>query len=114
MNKILKKEIIVISGDFNGRIHMHLIPECICLNGEHVINHNVTALRDFCALSMPKITNPFYRHKKVHKFTREAKGTMSIINSIIMYILGQQDNSINIQTVYTTATTQTHFTITTK
>jgi len=43
----------------------------------------------------------------------ETRGTKSIINSIITYILGQQDNSINIQTVYT-ATIQTHFIITTK
>jgi hypothetical protein len=47
---------------------------------EHVINHNGTALRDFCAFNKLKITNSFYRHK----ITWEARGTRSIIDYIII------------------------------
>jgi hypothetical protein len=51
--------------------------------GEHVINHNGTALRDFSAFNTLTITNSFYRHKNIHKFAWEARGTRSIIDYII-------------------------------
>jgi len=41
-------------------------------------------LRDFCAFNKLKITNSFYRHKDIHKFTWEARGTKSIIDCIII------------------------------
>jgi hypothetical protein len=80
IDKIPKKENIIIAGDFNGRIGNQPIPECIGQNGEHVIKHKGTALRDFSAFSKLKITNSFYRHKNMHKFTWEARGTRSIID----------------------------------
>jgi len=42
-------------------------------------------LRDFCAFNKLKITNSFYRHKDIHKFTWEARGTKSIIDYKIIY-----------------------------
>ena len=42
------------------------------------------ALRDFCAFNELKITNSFYRHKDIHKFTWEARGTRSIIDYVII------------------------------
>jgi len=41
-------------------------------------------LRDFYAFNKLKITNTFYRHKNIHKFTWEARGTKSIIDYIII------------------------------
>jgi len=38
----------------------------------------------FFAFNKLKITNPFYRHKDIHKFTWEARGTRSIIDYIII------------------------------
>jgi hypothetical protein len=64
IDKIPKKENITIAGDFNGRIGNQPIPECIGPNGEQVINHNGTALRDFSTFNTLKITNSFYRHTK--------------------------------------------------
>jgi len=49
-----------------------------------VIEHNGTALRDFCAFNKLKITNSFYRHKNTHKFSCEARRTRSIIDDIII------------------------------
>jgi len=40
-------------------------------------------LRDFCAFNKLKITNSFYRHKDIHKFSWEARGTKSITDYII-------------------------------
>ena len=68
----------------NGRIGNQPIPECIGPYGEQVTNHNGTTLRDFCAFNKLKVTNSFYRHKDIHKFTWEARGTKSIINYIIL------------------------------
>jgi len=84
MDKIPKKENIIVAGDINGRIGYQPIPECIGTHGEQVLNHNGAALRDFCAFSKLKITNSFYRHEDMHKFTWEARGTKSVIDYIII------------------------------
>ena len=39
MDKIPKKENIILAGDFNGRIGNQPIPECIGTYGEQVKNH---------------------------------------------------------------------------
>ena len=51
MDKIPKKEIIILAGDFNGRIGNQPIPECTGTYGEQVMNHNGAALRDFCTFN---------------------------------------------------------------
>ena len=84
MDKIHKKENIILAGDFNGRIGNQPIPECVGTYGEQVTNHSVAALRDFCAFNKLKITNSFYRHKGIHKFTWEVRGTKSVIDYIII------------------------------
>jgi hypothetical protein len=63
IDKTPKKENIIIAGDFNGRIGNQPVPECIGQNGEHVINHNGTVLRDFSTFNKLKITNSFYNTK---------------------------------------------------
>jgi len=68
-DKIPKKENIILAGDFNRRIGNEPIPECIGTCGEQVTKYNGAALRDFCAFSKHEITNSFYRHKDIHKFT---------------------------------------------
>jgi len=54
MDKIPKKENIILAGDFNGRISNQPIPECIVTRGEQATNHNGAALRDFCAFNKLK------------------------------------------------------------
>jgi exonuclease III len=84
IDKTPKKENIITAGDFNGRTGNQPIPECIGQNRECVINYSGTALRDFSAFNKLKITNSFYRHKNMHKFTWEARGSRSIIDYIII------------------------------
>ena len=50
MDKIPKKENIILAGDFNGRVSNQPIPECIGTYGEQVMNCNGAALRDFVHL----------------------------------------------------------------
>jgi hypothetical protein len=82
IDKIPKTENIIVAGDFNGRIGNQPIPECIRTYGEQVMNYNGETLREFCAFNKLKITNSFHRHKDIHKFTWEARGTRSIIDYI--------------------------------
>jgi len=84
VNKIHKKENIILAGDFNGRIGNQPIPECIGPYGEQATIHNGGILRDFCAFNKLKITNSFYRHKDIQKFTWEARGNKSIIDNILI------------------------------
>jgi hypothetical protein len=67
IDKIPKKENIITAGDFNGNTGNQPVPECIGQNGEGVVNHCGTALRDFSAFNKLKIINSFYRHKNLHK-----------------------------------------------
>ena len=41
-------------------------------------------MRDFLAFNKLKVTNSFYRHKNIHKFTWEARGTRSVTDYIII------------------------------
>ena len=84
MEKPPKKENIILAGDFDGRIGNQPIPECIGPYGEQVKNHNGATLRDFYAFNKLEITNSFYRHKDIHKFTWEARGTKSVKDYIII------------------------------
>jgi len=86
VDKIPKKENIILAGDFNARIGNQPIPECIGTYGEQVTNYNGAALRDFCAFNKLKVTNSFYRHKNIHKFTWEARWTRSIMDYIIINV----------------------------
>jgi len=84
MDRIPKKEIIILAGDFNGRIGNQPIPKCTGTYGEQVMNQIGAALRNFCAFNKLKITNSFYRHKDIYKFSWEARGTRSVIDYIII------------------------------
>jgi len=84
MDKIPKKENIILAGNLNGRIGNQPIPECTGTYGKQVMNHNGAVLRDFYAFNKVKITNSFYRHTDIHKFTWEGRGSKSIIDCIII------------------------------
>ena len=56
MDKIPKKENIILAGDFIGRIGNQP-------HREQVANQYGATLRDFCAFNELKITNSFYRQK---------------------------------------------------
>jgi len=84
MDKIPENAITILAGDFNGRIGNQPNPECIGTYGQQVTNRNEAVLRDFCAFNKLKITNSLYRHKDIHKFMCEPRGTKSIIDYIII------------------------------
>jgi hypothetical protein len=57
IDKIPKKENIILAGNFNGWIGNQPISECVGTYGEQITNHNGAALRDFCAFNKLQITN---------------------------------------------------------
>jgi len=79
MDKIPKKENIILTGHFNGKIGNQPIPEYIGTYVEQVTSRNGAVLRDFCAYNKLKITKRLYRDTGIHKFNWEARMTESII-----------------------------------
>jgi hypothetical protein len=71
-------------GDFSARVGNHPVAGRIGPEGEPVTNNNGILLKDFCTFNSLKISNTLFRHKNIHKYTWEARGTKSIIDYIII------------------------------
>ncbi|XP_060524515.1 uncharacterized protein LOC132700934 [Cylas formicarius] len=84
-------------GDFNGRTGRKENDAIIGRFGEDTVNTNGEALIELCEFNNLKITNGFYRHKEIHKFTwvQETRDLRSIID----YIVVKNNSSIKIKDV---------------
>jgi hypothetical protein len=83
INTAGKNDYVVAAGDLNARTGNLTVPELIGHNGEIKLNGNGKCLRDWCTFNNLRITNTFFNHKDIHKYTWEARGTKSIIDHII-------------------------------
>ncbi|MGL4388826.1 MAG: reverse transcriptase domain-containing protein [Brevinema sp.] len=83
-NSIVKTLII---GDMNSRVGYKKDSTILALGkyGEEKTNNNGKRLIDFCVVNDMIITNTFFEHKNIHKYTRvnENKGENSIIDLFI-------------------------------
>ncbi|XP_068082623.1 craniofacial development protein 2-like [Anabrus simplex] len=84
--RVNSKDRIVLMGDFNARVgnrtegYERVIGKC----GEDMeANGNGKRLLDFCASMGLGVTNTFFKHKDIHRYTWEARGTRSIIDYIL-------------------------------
>jgi exonuclease III len=84
IEKSAKIEHLILAGNFSARIGNRSVKDCTGSGGEATINSNGTALIDFCIFNKLKITNTFFRQKRIHKYTWEGKRTQSIIDYIII------------------------------
>jgi hypothetical protein len=75
-----KQDYLILTGDFNVRVGAQPVDKHMGSEGEQTVNNNGRDLIDFCLFNKLKITNTFFRHKNVHKFTWEARGVKSIID----------------------------------
>ena len=79
---------LIILGDLNGRVGKkdHETGDSIGHYGEEVRNHNGKRLLDFCIINDLIITNTFYEHKDIHRYTREvsSRDERSIIDYVIV------------------------------
>ena len=83
---------VFVIGDFNGRVGRadDVYGEVVGKHGEDTRNNNGRRLLEFCQLNNLIITNTFYSHKNIHKYTKEVPSRNE--KSIIDYILVQRDN----------------------
>jgi len=84
LSKLNKTDHIVIAGDLNARIGRMPIPHVVGTNGEQHLNNNGYELRHFATENNLKITNTFFKHKDIHKYTWSARGSRSIIDYIMV------------------------------
>lgn len=79
---------IFVAGDFNGRVGKrdHTYTTTIGKYGEEKRNNNGKRLLNFCIIHDLIITNTFFKHKDIHKFTRvqPSRGERSIINYVLV------------------------------
>lgn len=87
---------LYLVGDFNSRVGKKDIEykTIIGKHGEEKRNNNGRRLLDFCQLQNLIITNTFYQHKEIHKYTREQQNRGE--KSIIDYIIVQKEERKNI------------------
>jgi hypothetical protein len=74
---------MTISGDLNVMIDTETMDDLTGPHGEVELNDNGEYLWEFCAFNKLRITNSFFRHKDVHKFTWGERGSKSIIDYTI-------------------------------
>jgi hypothetical protein len=82
-DKTNKNDFLIVAGDLNARIGNTPITGIVGNNGEPIINNNGQSLTDFAATNDLKITNTFFRHKDIHKYTWSARGSRSIIDYVL-------------------------------
>lgn len=77
---------VIIMEDYNICVGSKRGDKVVGQYGEDVINDNGTRLIDFCAQNELKITNGFFHHKNIHRFTwtQNTKQLKLIIHYIII------------------------------
>ena len=87
-----------VIGDFNARIGNKIsITNVMGKYGEKTKNNNGYRLINYCSENNLIITNSFFQHKAIHKFTRVLRSKEE--ESIIDYILTNKENRKNIKDV---------------
>ncbi|MBN1009258.1 hypothetical protein JW499_21765, partial [Amphritea sp. ZJ14W] len=84
--RVKDKDSVLLMGDFNARIGNRTegYEKVMGKFGEDMeANRNGKQLLDFCASMGLVITNSFFKHKNIHRYTWEGRGTRSVIDYII-------------------------------
>lgn len=97
IEKINTSQEIIIAGDINGRTGKRRNDDTVGPFGEDTLNDNGERIIELCETMNLKITNGFYQHKEIHKFTwvQPTRGLQSIID----YIIVRKNTSITIKDV---------------
>lgn len=83
VNGINKNDYLIIAGDLNARVGKTPVENIIGTEGEVKINNNGYKLKEFALNNELRLTNTFFRHKQIHKYTWSARGSATIIDYII-------------------------------
>lgn len=97
INQIPNKEEIIIAGDLNGRVGRHSNSSVVGMHGEKSLNDNGERLLNICEQFELRITNTFFAHKDIHKYTwyQHTRGLKSIID----YLIVRQHSGIKVQDI---------------
>ncbi|MBV2145728.1 MAG: hypothetical protein KTM48_03335, partial [Wolbachia endosymbiont of Pissodes strobi] len=88
---------VIMLGDFNSRTGKKINNRVVGPYGEDNINDNGMRLIDLCTHNEMKITNGFYKHKWIHKYTW--KQPTRQLKSIIDYLILKQRSYIKLQDI---------------
>ena len=88
---------IIILGDFNGHTDTKLNNQIVVPYGDARISDNGESLIDLCESHYLRITNGYFKHKMIHKYTWEQHTRKS--KSIIDYIIVNQKSKFRIHDV---------------
>lgn len=82
----IRKKELIIAGDLNGRVGRKENDSVIGRFGEEITNDNGERVIEICELNDLKVTNGFFRHKDIHRYTwtQETRELKSIIDYIII------------------------------
>jgi exonuclease III len=83
IDKTNKNDFLIVAGDLNAKIGNTPITGIVGNNGEPIINNNGRSLLNFAATNDLKITNTFFRHKDIYKYTWSARGSRSVIDYVL-------------------------------
>jgi hypothetical protein len=81
---------MIIAGDFNARVGNKPVKGVMGTNGEAILNQNCKVLIDFAAFNDMRITNIFFKHCNINKYTWSQRDTQTIID----YITNELTNSV--------------------
>lgn len=97
INEIGSNREIMILGDLNASTGHASNDKIIGACGENTSNNNGDKLIELCEANMLKITNGYFRHKDIHKYTW-VQHTRNL-KSIIDYLIIKQESRLKIQDV---------------
>lgn len=88
VEKVNQSQELILAGDLNGRTGRKDNDKTIGRFGEAVTNGSGERIIELCEMNSLKITNGFYRHKDIHKYTwvQETRNLRAIIDYIIVKI----------------------------
>ncbi|XP_030757605.1 craniofacial development protein 2-like [Sitophilus oryzae] len=90
---------LIILGDFNGRVGRRTNHKVVGPHGEITLNDNGERIIEICESHLLKVTNDFYKHKDIHKYTW-TQPTRNL-KSIIDYVIVRQQTTLQINDVRT-------------
>lgn len=91
IEKIPRRKELIIMGDMNGRVGIRESCRIVGKHGEAEYNDNGERLIEICEQFDLKITNTFFKHKDIHKYTWQQN--TKELRSIIDYIIIRQTSS---------------------
>ncbi|XP_049782515.1 craniofacial development protein 2-like [Schistocerca cancellata] len=91
IEKIPRRKELIIMGDLNGGVGIRESSRIVGKHGEDEYNDNGERLIAFCEQFDLKITNTFFKHKDIHKYTWQQN--TKELRSIIDYIIIRQTSS---------------------